>query len=120
MRSPRTHETLTPAAYEELRGGHLDRRRAELVADELEQRRAEIATVLELGFGAGKQLFELASRYPEVTFRGVDADSRMVEYALGRYSRANLSYALAGNGSPLPGPFDFVFSIDVLHHVEEL
>lgn len=77
----RTHFNLSPAEYEALRGGHLDRRRRQLLEDALATGADKIRNVVEIGAGTGKVLSDLATRFPSVQFLGVDVDPRMVEYA---------------------------------------
>lgn len=120
MPRPKTHLTLSPAEYEQLRSGHLEVRRRQLVADTLSQRRHRLTNVLEVGFGSGKLLFELGQSFPHVSFTGLETDARMLTYARSRYARANVSFQPARVGELPEREFDVVFSIDVLHHVHPL
>lgn len=116
----KTHFNLSAEEYEVARGGHLEHRRFEEVIHALEVRSTGLRHVLEIGFGSGKLLAELASRFPEVQFHGLEVEPKMVEHAKGRYVRPNLHYALGdlcGDGPR--GPYDFAYCIDVVHHVHD-
>ncbi|MER3410148.1 MAG: hypothetical protein C4306_08630 [Thermoleophilia bacterium] len=116
---PRTHAALEPEEYERLRRGHLGKRRLELVA-QLIERPPRAQRALEIGYGPGRTLYELACQFPQVQFLGIEVDRRMLEYARRRYRRPNLAYTLRGESGLPRESFDVVISIDVLHHVTDL
>jgi SAM-dependent methyltransferase len=118
--TPKTHSSLSPAEYERLRSGYLQTRRLELVAAALERLSRRPTRVLEIGFGSGRLLYDLANRFPHVDFLGLEVDGRMLAHACSRYARPNLTYA-AVDEHPLPAAeFQLLFSIDVLHHIRPL
>jgi SAM-dependent methyltransferase len=118
--SLKTHFNLAPADYEAMRTGHMGRRRHETIRRELAGRGERVRTVVELGSGTGRLLADLAADFPGTEFVGLDIESTMVEYAQGRYRLPNVRYAqsdvVSDGGLPRA---EFVYSIDVLHHVHE-
>jgi SAM-dependent methyltransferase len=117
----KTHFNLPAAEYELSRGGHLGRRRRELVAAELETHVEPGATVLEIGCGPGGLLADLAAERPRVEFVGLDVEPKMIAYARDRHRRENLRFDLVDLASERPSfDADFAYSIDVLHHVHDL
>jgi SAM-dependent methyltransferase len=76
--------------------------------------------VVEVGCGPGVLLAELAARHPETAFLGLDVDPKMIDHARERHSLPNARYELVDLSSDTPpGPADFAYSVDVLHHVRE-
>jgi trans-aconitate methyltransferase len=117
----KTHFELSAAEYERSRGGHLGRRRRQLVERELEAHVTDGATVLEIGCGPGALLAEIAGERPELDFLGVDVESRMIEHARKAHAGENVTYELVDLGEESPSfEADFAFSIDLLHHVHDL
>ena len=116
----KSHFELSPAEYERLRQGHMQRRRIELVGRELARLPAG-ANVLELGCGSGDVLAALARARPDVRFLGVDLDEEMVAYANAAHARDNVAYELRDvTETPPLLSASLVYGIDVLHHVHEL
>ena len=116
----KTHLNLSPAEYETRRAGHLEQRRCALVKEAIAAQPGGARHVLELGSGTGKLLADVASTFPAIQFHGVDVDERMVAYAQGTYRAPNLRYSVADitrNG--YPQECDFVYSIDVIHHLHD-
>jgi 2-polyprenyl-3-methyl-5-hydroxy-6-metoxy-1,4-benzoquinol methylase len=113
---------LTPDEYEQHRRGHLEDRRRRLVEQAVVTRAAPGATVLELGCGPGGMLARLAAARPDVTFLGLDVESKMIDYARSHHLRENVSYEIADVSAARPAGLvaDAAFSIDVLHHVPDL
>jgi len=104
-----------------MRAGHLEDRRRGLVQDALAARAGPTTAVLEIGAGTGKLLASLAAQQPRVQFDGIDVAPGMVEYARAQYRLPNLRYLLADVGrDPLPTTYQFVYSIDVIHHIHQL
>lgn len=56
----KSHFSLSAADYEDARGGHLGSRRRALVEEALLAHPAAVRRVLEIGFGSGKLLADLA------------------------------------------------------------
>jgi ubiquinone/menaquinone biosynthesis C-methylase UbiE len=114
-----------PDAYDELRAaGHMSRRRADLVAELL---RRSPGTVVELGSGTGTLLRELAGRFPDRRFVGVEPLPNYVTFAREQASAAGLGNVAfeEGTGEALgsvvpAGSADVALSIDALHHVRDL
>ncbi len=116
----KSHFSLSAADYEAARSGHLALRRQELVEEALRGQRTRVRHVLEIGFGSGKLLAKLALKYPHITFSGTEIEPKMVVYAQEHYALANLEYRLVDmNKTGFATKFDFVYSIDVLHHIHE-
>jgi SAM-dependent methyltransferase len=116
----KSHFTLSAAQYEQARRGHLDDRRRDLVMTALAARADHVRTVIEIGFGSGRLLAECAVRFPHIIFRGVEVDPKMVAYAREHYRAPNLSYDLVDVTTQPPALHcEFVYSIDVIHHIHE-
>lgn len=121
MTGVKTHFNVSPAEYERMRGGHQGARRLDFLAQAMAQGAAP-RTVVEIGFGTGRFLAELADRHPETAFYGVEVDEGMVAHARAAHARANVHF-LRGLLGDLPegvrGACDFVYSVDVIHHVHD-
>jgi trans-aconitate methyltransferase len=117
----KSHFELDPAEYERRRQGHLHRRRAALIANEVEARARPGDLVLELGCGPGDVLATLARARPDVRFLGLDVDERMIDHASASHGSENAAFRLQDvSSSPLEEHGRLVFGIDVLHHVHDL
>jgi trans-aconitate methyltransferase len=117
----KTHFELSAAEYERSRGGHLGRRRHQVVERELEAHVTDGATVLEIGCGPGALLAEIAAAHPGLEFLGVDVEPRMIEHALEAHAGENVTYERIDLTEGRPSlEADFAFSIDLLHHVHDL
>ncbi|HET6880548.1 MAG TPA: methyltransferase domain-containing protein [Pirellulales bacterium] len=115
-----THFNLTPAEYEARREGAVEERRRSLVRSEMNGLHG-VTHALELGCGPGRFLDELAGDYPQVHFTGIDVCPAMIDYARRQHRRANLQYECRDIIESADGDAaQFVFSIDVLHHVHRL
>lgn len=117
----KTHFNVTPAEYEEMRGGHQGARRLEFL-DAALRRAGTPRNVVEIGFGTGRFLAELADRHPATVFHGVEVDEGMVAHARARHGRPNVhlrSGLLAELPATLRGSCDFAYSVDVIHHVHD-
>ena len=116
----KSHFSLSAADYEVARSGHLAQRRLALVEAALRRHPAEVRHALEIGFGSGNILAELAARYPRTLFSGTEIEEKMVAYARERYARPNVEYLLTDlTEHRLTRRYDFVYSVDVLHHIHE-
>jgi trans-aconitate methyltransferase len=115
-----THFNLTPAEYEARREGAVEDRRRLLIRSEIDAV-AGVMHVIELGCGPGKFLSELARDYPEIQFTGIDINPAMIDHARRTHCGANLRYELRDivDGADADAA-QFIFSIDVLHHVHRL
>ena len=90
----------------------------QIVAEALAQRADTVKAVIEVGAGTGKLLAQLAARFPNMHFTGVDIAPAMVNYATEKYLLDNTRYMLAdvADGAVLPTS-QFVYSVDVIHHI---
>ena len=76
------------------------------------------STVLEIGCGTGNYLSEIQERVGCKCF-GVDPAQAMSAEARGGNAAVNYRVASAEQLGLSEGVFDFVFSVDVIHHVED-
>ena len=116
----RTHFNLSAAEYEAHREGAVEERRRRIVRREIDDL-GGVTRAIELGCGPGRFLAELADDYPGTEFTGIDINAPMIEHAQRMHQRANLRYELrdvTDDGGRAGA--DFIFSIDVLHHVHRL
>ena len=75
---------------------------------------------MEVGSGPGALMAELATLHPDTSFLGLDVDPGMVEHARERHERPNVRFDLVDLTNERPDvDADFVYSVDVLHHVHE-
>jgi trans-aconitate methyltransferase len=117
-----THFNLTPAEYERYRTGHLETRRRRLIEQQVMAMAAPDATVIEPGCGPGGLLAELAAAHPEMDFVGFDIEPKMIDHARTHYPRGNARFELVDLSRARPPDLsaDFAYSIDLLHHVDDL
>jgi 2-polyprenyl-3-methyl-5-hydroxy-6-metoxy-1,4-benzoquinol methylase len=75
--------------------------------------------ILDFGCGTGVSLSYFAKCFPERKFLGLDTDAKFIEFARKNYASDNVQFI---NDSIInfKGPFGFIYSIDVLHHVDEM
>jgi 2-polyprenyl-3-methyl-5-hydroxy-6-metoxy-1,4-benzoquinol methylase len=117
----RSHFELTPAEYERRRQGHLQRRRAAIVAHDVAQKVQPGDLVLEVGCGPGDVLAAVARAHPEARFLGIDVDAEMIEYAAAAHAATNLWFERIDVGETrLDVRARVVIGIDVIHHVHAL
>lgn len=102
----------------------MSRRRLEVVADLVVR---SSGTVVEIGSGTGSLLRELARRFPERRFVGVEPLINYVEFARKRAQQEglpNLSFEAAPaerlSSVVGAGSAGMVLSVDTLHHVEDM
>ena len=113
------HVLTPPEEYESRRGGRLHQRRVDLVVAAMAARAPDARSACELGCGTGAVLADVARRVPSVGFVGIDVDGPLVDYAQAHHSALNADFVLA-DAADLDGrSFDFVFSIDFLHHLPD-
>jgi trans-aconitate methyltransferase len=75
---------------------------------------------VEIGCGPGRLLFDLAERHPELDFRGLDVEERMIAHAREHHTRDNTAYEVCDLTVERPRfTSDFAYSIDLLHHVPD-
>jgi tRNA (cmo5U34)-methyltransferase len=73
--------------------------------------------LLELGTGTGETALRVLSRHPGATVVGIDASADMLAVARERLPGADLRVARLQDPLP-PGPFDLVFSVLAIHHLD--
>jgi tRNA (cmo5U34)-methyltransferase len=74
-------------------------------------------TLLELGTGTGETALRVLERNPGASLVGVDASADMLSVARERLPGADLRVARLEEPLP-PGPFDLVFSVLAIHHLD--
>jgi tRNA (cmo5U34)-methyltransferase len=75
------------------------------------------ARLLELGTGTGETALRVLARHPGATLAGIDVSADMLAAARERLPGADLRVARLED--PLPaGPFDLVFSVLAIHHLD--
>jgi trans-aconitate methyltransferase len=78
------------------------------------------AKVVEIGCGPGRLLSDLAERHPELDFRGLDVEERMISHAREHHAQDNASFEVCDLTVERPSfTADFAYSIDLLHHIRE-
>jgi trans-aconitate methyltransferase len=121
VRRLKTHFNLTASEYEELRQGHLYRRRLQLVDRALTAGIEPGARIIEVGCGPGAMLAELASLHPDAAFLGLDVEEKMIVHARRHHSAENVAYEIVDLADGTPDRIgDFAYSVDLLHHVADL
>jgi len=116
-----------PDEYANLRDCWLNIRRANFISDRLKHLTSGGQTVLELGSGTGGLLLDLAKRFPDLKFVGVEPQETYVQHALKKAVEdkvSNVTYIL-GTGELLSSAHlaerpTFILSNDVLHHVNSI
>lgn len=73
-------------------------------------------SILEVGCGTGAVMRDVAVASPRATVVGVDLDQSLIAYATRAGGSPNLTYILADVTAGIRGSFDFIYSIDVVHH----
>lgn len=114
VRSYLTHAGADPATYERSRSGHFENRRMTMISETIDTQQPR--TVVELGAGTGRMCGRLAAAFPEIDFMAVEIDKQLSAYGMETYRRRNLSWS---DRLPLDGEAGVVFSIDVIHHLDD-
>jgi tRNA (cmo5U34)-methyltransferase len=101
---------------------YLDLMRSELpdyfvLQDEAAALCAGAGTLLELGTGTGETALRVLERSPGAALTGIDASAEMLAVARERLPGADLRVARLEEPLP-PGPFDLVFSVLAIHHLD--
>lgn len=121
MRAIHNHFNLSAADYDALRQGAIAHRRTALLRETLQSLQPQPRRVVEIGCGPGSLLATLALEWPQTDFTGIDVDAGMIEHARRAHRQPNLRYEqidISQAGAAVAA--DFVFSIDVIHHVHDL
>jgi len=109
-------EQYNPESYDEQRYGHMAERRQYLIKGMLESSKG---TVLDFGCGTGKDVAFFATNFPDLVFYGIDTDEKFIEFARAHFAIRNLSF-INNSIFNFKIPLGFIYSIDVLHHVDEM
>ena len=75
------------------------------------------ARLLELGTGTGETARRVLTRHPGAALTGIDASADMLAVAGDTLPGADLRLSLLQDPLP-PGPFDLVFSVLAVHHLD--
>jgi ubiquinone/menaquinone biosynthesis C-methylase UbiE len=79
------------------------------------------ANILEPGCGTGNYIIALSELHPEYNYYGSDLSDKMLEQARLRNSNVKFTKGDCEKGFPYPtSQFDFVFCVDVIHHIVSL
>ena len=78
---------------------------------------SDLARLLELGTGTGETALRVLERCPDASLVGIDASADMLAVARERLPGADLRVARLEDPLP-PGPFDVVFSVLCVHHLD--
>lgn len=114
------HDQADPIIYDLLRKrGFLFQRKVQLtelfIRNNIGQKNK--LKILDLGCGTGAMLPELAFRFPDSEFWGVDINAKEIGYAQASNSGTNINYLVSDICTqPIENRFDLIFSFDVLHH----
>lgn len=110
------HQSLAPADYAEMRQGHLEDRRLEII-NGLLRRVGEVSEVLEIGSGSGSLLARVAQTNEGVYCTGIETDPGLARYAQEHYASDRIDF-VAGDilDAGEVAKYDFAFSVDVIHH----
>jgi SAM-dependent methyltransferase len=74
-------------------------------------------SVLEIGCGTGAVLRDVGRAFPGATLLGIDLDPALIAYAKGIDGPPNVRYAIGDLTTGIDWQYDFVYSIDVVHHL---
>jgi tRNA (cmo5U34)-methyltransferase len=101
---------------------YLDLMRSELpdyfvLQDEAASLCTGASALLELGTGTGETALRVLERCPGASLTGIDASADMLAVAHSRLPGADLRVARLEDPLP-PGPFDLVFSVLAIHHLD--
>ncbi|MER8798510.1 class I SAM-dependent methyltransferase [Mesorhizobium sp. M0984] len=86
--------------------------------DALQEAGLAPTTVLDIGCGSGKFLYELSEMLPTAEFLGVDVSPTPINRANSMHAKANVKFEV-GQASKIEGTFDLVTANDVIEHVDD-
>jgi ubiquinone/menaquinone biosynthesis C-methylase UbiE len=99
--------------------GRTYRRKAQFLAEAIENLSVRAATILEVGCGSGCFTEALAARLPDSRIVATDGHEPMLRSAASRVKHPNVSFRLYDCQGEFDGDtFDVVCGVDVLHHLE--
>jgi len=109
-----THHTQSATEYESQRSQNaLINHRKELIEQQFEK--FEPKRILDLGCGTGGIVADMAGKFPNREFVGFDPENKFITFAQSKFILPNLKFTNALNTNI---GFDLIYSIDVLHHVD--
>jgi len=112
------HVLTPPAEYEARRSGSFHRRRVDTILAAMTVSEP-ICIAGELGCGTGAVLADVAHSRANVSFVGVDVDEPLLRYAREHHAPPNVTYELSDATEIAGREFDFLFSIDFVHHLHD-
>lgn len=115
-----SHFELEPAAYAASRAGHLQRRRAEIVAGVLASETRGGDVVVDIGCGPGQVVAELAEKRNDLRFVGLDVAPAMIEHARRAYGAPHVAFRDMSDAGLASGSVRVAYCIDVLHHLADV
>lgn len=115
----------TVSKYDFIRSGHLLERRFEIVKNLLEKFREPktrpLEIIGEIGSGPGRLSYLLANYFKNSQIETYDANEKFIDYAKKNFSKENLNYQILDiEKTKLPKEVDFLVTIDILHHLNNL
>ena len=79
------------------------------------------STIVEIGCGTGNYIISLSKQLPYYSYKAFDISEEMLNVAKERSDVIEFSGGNADAAFPYPdNSFDFSFSVDVIHHIENL
>jgi len=79
------------------------------------------STIVEIGCGTGNYIVALSKELPEYSYKAFDISEEMLIVAKARSDVIEFSSGNADVSFPYPAnSIDFLFSVDVIHHIENL
>ncbi|OGC08479.1 hypothetical protein A2230_08155 [candidate division WOR-1 bacterium RIFOXYA2_FULL_36_21] len=116
------YDESTAVDYENLRSGHLLRRRFEVVKNLIcKIKNNQELKIAEIGCGTGALSFLISQHFEDCKIKAFDINRGFIEYAGKSYKRPNLTFKVFNAELDREGDkFDLVISIDVLHHFKNL
>jgi SAM-dependent methyltransferase len=114
------HDLISPVDYDRIRRGHHADRRADVISGVVRSEVMAGGTVVELGCGTGRTVFEVSNRVPDVHLLGVDISERLVAYAHEHYRGLRRRFRLLDVTEQWPhSPVDLAYSVDLIHQVPD-
>jgi SAM-dependent methyltransferase len=110
------HATRRPEDYERKRGGPYHRRRVEAILAAIRDA-GPIQDVADLGSGTGIVVSDVASCLQQVNFTAIEMEADLTAYASKVHAAANINFRHGDATSPPADTYDFIYSLDFIHHL---